>query len=146
MSNDALVRPEDLAASLSQKVEAKIRDSFVELVPEEQWQAMVQSALERFTHRNHKVGYASSDPSPFDKMVHEAIKKQFVKKIEEELQKPDYFEGPWATFGPTPGDAVKNILRDLAPELVALLMGSVVQEATNKMRTALQNMASGGGF
>jgi hypothetical protein len=134
-----IVRPEDLAAKLKDKVTHRIRDAFVDLISDEQWKSMTKSALEMFTQRNHKVGYAHADPSPFDKLVQEAVKDVLVERIKQELSDPGYYEGGWAAFGPEPGDTVKEIVRELAPDLVKNLFGQIVQQCVSNLRNHLQN-------
>ena len=139
-----LVTAKSLAASLQEKVEHKIRDAFIDLVTDEQWREMTAAALKRFTEpvrvpRTYNRG-AYDKPSPFDEIVNEVVSQRLRERLTEELAKPEYFSTDWCeragVMMPTPGDAVKEMVKELAPELVLALFQGVVHEAVERMRTA----------
>lgn len=141
-----LVRPEDLAASLKDKVEAKIRNAFVGLITDEQWTQMTQAALDRFVQpqvvRDYRHGDQKTRPSPFDQVIEDVLRERMTIRIKAELDKPEYFEEwPYGTsLAPKPGEAVKEILKRLAPELVACLFSQVTQQAVNVLRDELRRV------
>jgi hypothetical protein len=140
MNDSAIVKPEDLAATLKDKVESKIRDAFVDLITDEQWSQMTKAALKDFTTDVHDRG--TTRRSPFKQIVHDIVKEKMLERLKDELAKPEYFGGhEWHGNMETlkPSDYAKNVIRELMPELIQALFGTIIQGAVNNIRSQLQS-------
>lgn len=110
------------------RVTESIRSSFASFIPDEMWDAMIKRETESFMR----------DELP--KMVRAALVKHGQDEIARELSKPEYLQ---AVSG-EPSQAVKEIIRQLAPDLVSALFGNVVQHSTNIVRQQINNSPNSG--
>ena len=110
------------------RVTESIRSSFASFIPDEMWDAMIKRETESFMR----------DELP--KMVRAALVKHGQDEIARELSKPEYLQ---AVSG-EPSQEVKEIIRQLAPDLVSALFGNVVQHSTNIVRQQINNSPNSG--
>lgn len=126
----------NLPARLEDVVTERIRATVAELMPEEQWRALVESAIKEFTSQTSD--WHGTRASPIQKMIFVALEKHFGQQIEKALAS-DEFRGVWGVNGgEQPSKGVTEIVRQLTPEIIAAAYGSMIQGAVAQLRNNLQ--------
>lgn len=132
--------PTDLATfdprSIQDKITDRIRASFVELIPEEHWQAMVKREIDWFTAElPDNYGYTTTQkkPSPLRLLIQGRLEEMFKDKLAMELAKPEY-QHIWNSNQALPGEAVKKIIHESLPRLAEVAFGNVIQNAIERLR------------
>lgn len=125
--------------TLRDKITDRIKNSFVELVPEEAWQKMVQGVIdEMLTPKSH--GYNNEKrPSEMQQMIRDEITKRMKETIAKTLDQPEY-QAVWddRSGRQSAGPLVQEIIKQCAPDLVKVmfsdLVGSLVVKIHNELR------------
>lgn len=77
-----IAKPVDFRTAITDRIRAE----FVSLIPDEQWEAMVQQAVKDFTTRPYQVGRTHDQQrSPFEKIVHAALEEAVTAKVATEI-------------------------------------------------------------
>ena len=116
---------------LKTKITDRVKSSFVELIPEEAWRAMVGKEIERFTteYREHNT----DKPSSLQALIREELTSRLKTQIKEELGKANYqkFEGMAPEF-------IKEVIKEAAPALIESLFNRAVQDAVVSVHNSLR--------
>lgn len=124
----------DLATigDISEKIRERIQAEFVTLVPKEMWDRLVKKEVEWFLTN---TGYSKNEPSPLKTMVRRELEKMFIEQVRTQLNE---MQGSWGANGKMQaGAAVKNMVKEIAPELWELAVSGVVQRAIEGFRNNL---------
>ena len=118
--------------SLKDKVSDKIRASFVDLIPEDAWKAMVEKEIKRFI-TPPKPAYDDKNPlSPLEGLIREELKSIFGAIIKEEFKRPEYVN-QWHQNGKSGNDFVKDIIKDNMPQIIQAVVGSMMNDIAVKI-------------
>lgn len=114
-------------ATVQEKVKERIQASFVDLIPPELWEGMVQQHIAEFQR----------DMLP--KLVKDEAEKRVRAMLADEFGKPawiGHFYGgrTAAEYGQDPSAMVLEIVKQAAPDLVASLFGRIVQGVVMEIR------------
>ena len=120
------------AAEFREQVEGRIKAEFMSLLPDEMFTEMVKDAIQRLTtSRTEGPDYNRRHvPSEFEKMVSEALKEDVVKQVRAVLAKPEW-TGNWEGVI---GEAVEELVKKNAAQMVASVFGSAIQHAINNAK------------
>lgn len=124
-----------------QAIKERIRASFVDLIPEEQWTKMVQDEVNWFTREPSGHSYNQPLASPLRVLIRKQLEDVFKDKLKQELSKPEYMEvfqpDPFHPDTPYPWQAapmVKTIIREVLVDAWAKAQEAVVLDALKKLR------------
>lgn len=112
--------------NLKEKVTSRIRESISDLIPDEVFSGIIDVEIRNF--RDNAI----------PRLVKEALEQNFKDRIRALLNEPEYVQ-KWSGADYVPGDAVKEIVRQLAPDLTAAVFASVVDQAVQTMRQQIGN-------
>ena len=126
-------------AQIMQGVKDKIRATFVELIPDEQWNAMVQTEIEEFitpgtTSNNYQQ---SKQPSSLARIVQDELEKDLRVRLKELLAGPEWQE-QWTNGKQTANDKIRQLLIDNSPEIMSKLLSSAIQQAVTQAHYQLR--------
>lgn len=109
-------------------VREKIKDSFVSLIPDEQWNEMVKKELdEYFKQREEGSGYRTY-ASMFTKDVHSILSEEVKVKVKEYLS--TNFNAVWYNNGvPVCNEKVEEIITKNAGKILSDMIGGTIQMA-----------------
>lgn len=109
-------------------VREKIKDSFVSLIPDEQWNQMVKKELdEYFKEREEGAGYRMY-ASVFTKDVHSVLSEEVKFKVKEYLL--NNFNDIWYDNGvPICNEKVEEIITRNAGKIFSDMIGATIQQA-----------------
>lgn len=114
-------------AVLMQPVKDRIREEFSSLIPDEAWQSMIKTELDKFL----------KDELP--KLIRSEIEVLAKKEIEKVLN-GDYWRESWGVSGSRQtSEAVKNMIRDNMPEIITGIIGRAMGDLISQLRS---NIAS----
>lgn len=112
--------------SVQEKVKDRIQATFMDLLPPELFEGMVQQHLNEFTAKT------------LPELVKTEATLRLKKQIEAEFNKPAW-RGVWDNainaYGEGPSAAVTKIVQEAAPLLVAQLFGNMVQRIVMDLRS-----------
>lgn len=109
-------------ASIQERVKERIQATFVDLIPQEMWEGMVQQHLDEFTNVTLPV------------LVRKAAEERAAGMLREILSKPEWSSHIYDQMGPKPSEMVLEIVKQAAPDLVASLFGRIVQTTVMEIR------------
>jgi len=119
-------------ATLMQGVKDRIKATFVSLIPDEQWEVMVKSEIDRFF--KVKRDYNSSDnTSDFSQVVNSVLRKEAEDKIQEILKSPD-FQINWNGNEYTLPEYIRGEVVKHAHEIFASAISGAISNAIQTMR------------
>ena len=121
----------------AEQLKAKIRLSFVELLPDDQWKAMITAELKRFTQPS-RASYDSREiPSVFSAVCTEVF-TNFVKSEIRALMDSPEWRLSWDSSGKTQvGDAVKSWLTDNSAALIQATVQALAASAAQHIVSGL---------
>lgn len=124
--------------AIQNKIRDRIRSEFVSLIPDDAWEAMVQSVIADFT--KPVKGHYQNDPmkpSPMAQMIRDEINVIAKEKVMAEIHKLG--SAHWDAFGAaTANEAVIKLVTDNFPALLVSMqngmMNMLVMNAVNAIR------------
>lgn len=131
---------DNLPARVEDVIANRIRAQFVELIPEEAFTMMVKKEIDWFTSTRSGQYYdgGRDQISPLQNLIRKDIERKFVDLLGAELSKPEYQPTIFNANGvPQMGDAVRAIIKECMPEIVAAAWGSTFQSAIMTLRNSL---------
>lgn len=108
-------------ASVQEKVKERIQASFMDLIPPEMWEGMVQQHLNEFTR----------DMLP--RLVKEEAEKRLREMLTVEFQKPEWTE-KWGVNGVEASEMLSTVLKEAAPNLVAAMFSQLAANIVMDLR------------
>ena len=161
-------------SKLMEGVKDRIKATFVSLIPDDQWEKMVEKELYVFTEGRIKIdrkwvdgGYQDievrepykqqgfvnlensreDDISPLQQMIREQLRETFKKNLTEFLGSEEY-RGYWMQYGqPQVSKAVQEILTKNAETVFINFMAGMMQMAMDGMRSSiLSQLQQNGGY
>lgn len=106
-----------------QSIKDKIKSAFVELIPDEQWHAMVKAEVDSFfndTEEKSRSSYGGNSkiiPSVFKQVVREELKKMAREKLEEYLRENTSFVWQNMNGNITIENAITNAVKNNASHI-----------------------------
>ena len=113
-------------ASVQEKVKERIQASFMDLIPPEMWEGMVDQHLREFTR----------DMLP--KLVKDEAEKRLREMLKAEFEKPQWRE-QWMGSNPVPSEFLADVLKQAAPDLVNALFSRVAMDTVQMIRNMNSN-------
>lgn len=117
---------------ISEKIRERIQSEFVTLVPKEMWERLVKKEVEWFLA---DTGSRANEPSSLKTMVRRELEKMFIEQVRTQLNE---MQGSWgANNKMQAGEAVKQMVKEIGPELWEIAVAGVVQRAIDGFRNNL---------
>lgn len=118
-------RAEDLRA----KIETRIKASFLELIPDEAFSAMIAETLQKFTEpRTTNDAYNPKTlPSEFEVIVREVYRERLRDVVAKELQGEEW-AGHWDGNKVVVGEQVKKIILENSSAILLSMIGTATAE------------------
>jgi hypothetical protein len=110
--------------TFEENVKKRLKDIVAELIPEDRWEALVRSTVLEF----EKTDLPKLIKAELEKKYSEAIRVEFAK---------DEWQPAWSTTGCGASEAVKKLLIEAAPLVLASMFGNAMESAVQDMRNRL---------
>ena len=124
------------ASTLQAKVTERIRASFIDLIPEEQFKQLVERELATFQTPQRWRG--EDHPSPLSALVRDEITARLKAQLKAELDKDEY-KMLWTPYGSQAGEFLQRALAELTPALVQGLFAKIIEDTVYEVRSKLGN-------
>ncbi len=114
-------------SKLMDGVKDRIKATFVSLIPDDQWQIMIEKEVDHFFkyQRDSNVGYSRFQPTEFSALCQTLILEECKKQIAAYLDGPE-FKTVWNNNGlATVAPAVEKIIIENAGEVLVTMIGGV---------------------
>lgn len=122
------------------KVENKIRETFVDLIPPEVFKEMVQKSIENFTTGrmvDSSSGYGAHQktsqqyvPSGMERIVEDILKDEVRRAIQRELAKEEWE----SLYGAEIGEKVSTVVKKAAPQFIEGWLTEIVGRILESMK------------
>lgn len=110
------------AQKLNDKIQEKMKETFIDLVPEDEWEALIQSAINKFiAHRP-----AGDKLTPLETEVHAMLRENLREKVRAKIS--ELANGWWDGTGEVQiSNELEDLLKKAAPSMLTSIMASVAQ-------------------
>lgn len=116
-------------------VRDRIKATFVSLIPDEQWEQMIQKSCDDFfreVRRDYNHSRSQDVCSDFQMVVREELSKYSRERIKVVME--TYTSEIWENDGFKPNDKIKELIIQYAPEIFASMFASRFQQCINDMK------------
>ncbi len=113
--------------SLNDVVRDKVKETFVNMIPDEQWNAMVQKCVDSFVEQDL--------PVLVKEILSEKLKNETAEKIASELT----YSGSDRYGRPTPSKLIETIVKTMTADVVNELIGSIMMGAVQRVQQQMRN-------
>ncbi len=142
-------------STLMQGVKDRIKAQFVSLIPDDQWEIMIQKEVNAFFNLEQNItlskqkeyaGYSASNvyqvmevqQTPFRALVWEYCTEMTVKLLKEKINK-EYFENTWSVDKFNADEKIQNIIAEAAPMAMANFFKAISFGLMKDMKVMVQN-------
>lgn len=128
----------------SEKAAAVIRDriraSFISLIPDDQWDKMIQTEIDAFMKPQTERGYSGERvvPSGFSTVIKEELTKTLKTKLEEHFSSPQW-QSHWEGCKPVASEMMRTMIIEHTPEIMAYMFQSAFQASFQDIKNRFPN-------
>lgn len=108
--------------SLNDVVRDKVKETFVNMIPDDQWNTMVQKCVDSFVEKDL--------PELIKEILKEKLKVETADKIAQELGSQQYDR----LGRPKPSALVETIMKTMTADVVNELIGSIMMSAVQRVQ------------
>jgi hypothetical protein len=122
-------------ATYVDKVRDRIKQSLVDVIPDEQWDAMLRAEIETFfkTKVTSQYGEQREQPSEFRRIVSGVIEEETKKRVQAVLNGPEwtaYWDGTKMKIG----DEIGRVARENGAAILAKWLESAIAQVIDGIR------------
>jgi len=143
-------------SKLMQGVKDRIKATFVSLIPDGEWDSMVQKEVEAFFNTEEILIFAEKDKykegqwhstkfatleikqSPFRALVWEHCYQMTINVLKEKIDK-DYFNNVWSPNEETLDEKMKGFIKEAAPNAINMFFEKALFNQADYLRNTLMN-------
>ncbi len=123
---------------LEKVIKEKIQKEYMNLMTDEQWAELVKKEVEEFISPTPNRGYNSNTgPSRLTQLVYQELTEKFKQLIKELLDDPKFIPCFDISGQPMASEALKDIIRELAPEIWISAVSNGSQNIINAIRSQI---------
>lgn len=120
------------------KVRDKIKQSLIDVIPDEQWDAMLRSEIEGFfkskvVSGGYAVGDKREQPSEFRRIVLGVLEEEVKKRTREMLSGPDW-AAYWNGNNMQAGEEIARIARENGAAILAKWLEAAIAQVISSLR------------
>lgn len=138
----------DVQKSIQDRLNLKLKETIIDLIPPEMLEEQSQRALNYFLHGRTQFQYDSErknyniyhDPDTLVGLVYAALKEKGTQIVKEEVDKLS--GGTFHGFRKTVNDELLRYLSDNSGVIFANMMGSLMQSVLQQVSMSMQNNAN----
>ena len=120
-------------ADITKTIKDKIKNQFVDLIPDEAFQKMVETGVREFTCEVKNRYNKKISPSPMQKIINEIIAERYRENIKAELAKPEY-DNVWNGTGFELPELFKAMVIKTAPEILEAMISNYTTQIVNNLK------------
>lgn len=132
---EAITNPQDL----TDKIKDKIKATFIDLIPESQWESLIQSAVDNYTKPTSEHNFTGNDkvtPSCLETDVHKLLNEELKLRVNERIRvvSNNWMDGEG---GIKLNTELEAILVKAAPQMLVNIMSNVAGQVMNNMNNGV---------
>ena len=124
-------------ATYVDKVRDKIKQSLVDVIPDEQWNVMLKAEISSFfesrTEKNSWNNEYATKPSEFRRLVGVVLEEETKKRIRDMLNGPDW-TSYWDGTRQQAGEEIAKLARDNGAAILAKWLESAISQIVSGIR------------
>ena len=120
-------------ATIADKIREKIKSQVVDLIPDEQWEAMVKREVELMLVSS-KDTYGRFQPAAIGELIRTELRAVFNKKLQEAFADEKFLAKHDVNGKTLASDAVKECILKMSGEILQAMVANAVQDALDQMR------------
>lgn len=124
-------------ANYVEKLRDRMKQSMIDIVPDEQWDAMIRAEFEAFFKERRDPNVYSTPPkmlpSPFRDAVHGVIEEECKTRVRAMLQSEEW-TGIWDGSKQVAGQQIKDLVREHGAEIMAKWLESAVAQVVQNIQ------------
>lgn len=122
-------------ATYVDKVRDRIKQSLVDVIPDEQWNAMLRAEIESFfkTKTISNYGEQREQPSEFRRIVMGVIEEETKKRVQAALNGPEW-TAYWDGTRLKAGDEIARIARESGAAILAKWLEAAIAQVVDGIR------------
>lgn len=125
-------------STLMQGVKDRIKSEFVSLIPDEQWQQMIKSEVDKF-FKETETGYSNRTyASEFGILVRNLLTEEAKKRMAEYFSSQE-FAGKWQNGQQAASKEIERMFIENSGAILANMFGGMFQMQLDNFRMSLQN-------
>ena len=110
-------------------VKERLKSIVADLIPEERWDDIVRATVQDFERND------------LPKLVKAELSERYKKAIADEFGKPEW-QAAWNSGGPAASEALKKMLIEAAPLVLAAMIGGSMQSVSQQLQYTLSQYRS----
>lgn len=120
--------------SYVEKLREKVKAALVDVVPDEQWDAMIKGEIDGFFKDKEvrEYGSARTIPSAFKQVAERLIRDEAEKMVKDMLQAPEW-QGYWVGQKMVAGASVQAFLKEHSGEIIERWIGGAIQQVISTL-------------
>jgi len=118
--------------SIEDRVKERIQSEFVNLIPDDVWSKFVKDEINWFITDDTK--YSRTSPAPLKVIIRKELENMFRETIINTLNN---MQSEFGQQGPEPNEAVKEMVKEIAPDIWILAVQGIVQKAVDTFRNIM---------
>lgn len=129
------------AEDIQEKIRAEIQGRSLELIPQEQWDALIKREVDTFFNPPHTRNWEQPLPSSFSRITQDALNEVFTKKITEIVTSDSFKDVVDKALGLDKGPeaVMEKVLTLMAPKLLQELRGAFSAALLQNTFATVQN-------
>jgi hypothetical protein len=137
-------------STLMQGVKDRIKSTFVSLIPDDQWDGMVQKEIDNFfTYKKEAYsGYGSNkqyEPTEFAKLVDGLLKEEALERIKTYLKGDEFYKTWTEKAEPTLADAIKALILENSGQMLINLLQAPMQMSIQNLQSQITYIQNNNG-
>lgn len=138
MSAEQLAKFEPL--NYVDKLRDRMRQTMVDLIPDDQWNAMISSEIKLFfedvSQTSWNTGRSMPAPSPLRSAIRSVLEEDAKKRVQEMINGPEW-TSHWDSNGKeSAGQKVVDVVKQYGAEIMGKWIEGAVQQVINNLRYA----------
>lgn len=122
-------------AAYVDKVRDKIKQSLIDVIPDEQWNAMLRTEIAAFFENRvtSQYGQQTTYPSEFRRIVTSVVEEETKRRIREMLSGPEW-ESYWDGTKQQAGEEIARLARENGATILAKWLESAIGQVISSIR------------
>ncbi len=118
------------------KLRDKMKQSMIDLIPEEQWNAMLKAELDSFfSDKTDRNAYSyNTVPSELKQVIRRILNEEIQKKVREMLHSPEW-SAQWKNNEMIAGEKIAELLKEHGAQILNAWLAGAIQQVVTSMRS-----------
>ena len=126
-------------SKLMDGVKDRIKATFVSLIPDDEWDRLVQAEIKAFFEKKTEDGWTTPKTTPFAAICISILKQDAAKRINDFLQTEEY-KRSWDSYGqPVVSKAVEKVIIENSGAVLAQMIGGISSDMLQNFASQIRN-------